>query len=141
VRELSGGRGVDAAIDCVGMEAAGSKLDSVMQTAKLQLDRTEALRTCMGSIRRGGTLSLSGVYVGMVQNFPLGDLFDKQIQIRMGQANVRRWVDDVLPLLTDEDPLGTEDLATHVMPLVDAPEAYAMFQEKRDGAVKVGLRP
>jgi threonine dehydrogenase-like Zn-dependent dehydrogenase len=141
VRELSGGRGVDAAIDCVGMEAAGSKLDSVMQTAKLQLDRTEALRTCMGSIRRGGTLSLSGVYVGMVQNFPLGDLFDKQIQIRMGQANVRRWVDDILPLLTDEDPLGTEDLATHVMPLVDAPEAYAMFQEKRDGAVKVVLRP
>ena len=135
------GRGADAAIDAVGMEAAGSKIDSVLEATKLQMDRLEALRTCMGSIRRGGTLSISGVYIGLEQNFPLGDLFDKQIQIRMGQANVRRWTDEILPLLTDEDPLGTSDLVTHRLPLDDAPGAYEMFQKKENGAIKVVLEP
>jgi threonine dehydrogenase-like Zn-dependent dehydrogenase len=142
VRELSPqGRGVDAAIDAVGMEAAGSRLDSILQATKIQMDKTEALRTTMGAIRRGGTLSISGVYVALEQNFPLGDLFDKQIQIRMGQANVRRWTDDILPLLLDGDPLGTEDFATHVMPLSEAPRGYELFQAKEDGAIKVVLRP
>ncbi|MFL5866522.1 MAG: zinc-dependent alcohol dehydrogenase [Thermoleophilaceae bacterium] len=135
------GRGADAAIDAVGMEAAGSKIDSVLEATKLQMDRLEALRTCMGSIRRGGTLSISGVYIGLEQNFPLGDLFDKQIQIRMGQANVRRWTDEILPLLTDEDPLGTSDLVTHRLPLDEAPGAYEMFQKKENGAIKVVLEP
>jgi len=142
VREMTGGRGVDAAIEAVGMEASGSKIDSVLQAAKIQMDRLEALRTCMGSIRRGGTLSISGVYVGLEQNFPLGDLFDKQIQIRMGQANVRRWTDQILPLVEDDsDPLGTEDLTTHRLPLAGAPRGYEIFQEKEDGAIKVVLEP
>ena len=141
VRELSGGRGVDAAIDAVGMEAAGSKLDRVLEATKIQMDRTEALRSCMGSIRRGGTLSISGVYIALEQNFPLGDLFDKQLQIRMGQANVRRWVPEILPLLGDDDPLGTEDLATHLLPLEEAPRGYEIFQKKEDGAIKVVLQP
>jgi threonine dehydrogenase-like Zn-dependent dehydrogenase len=105
------------------------------------MDRTEALRKAMGSVRRGGTLSLSGVYVGLEQLFPLGDLFDKQVQLRMGQANVRRWTDEILPLLNDEDPLGVHDLTTHRLPLEHAPEAYDMFQAKRDGAIKVVLEP
>ena len=100
-----------------------------------------ALRECMASIRRGGTLSISGVYAGPIQAFPLGDLFDMQVQLRMGQANVRRWVDDIMPLLTDEDPLGTEDLKTHEMPLDDAPYGYEIFQHKRDGAIKIVLKP
>jgi threonine dehydrogenase-like Zn-dependent dehydrogenase len=141
VREMTGGRGVDAAIDAVGMEAAGSKVDTVMEKTKVQLDRLDALRTCMGSIRRGGTLSISGVYVGLAQMFPIGDLFDKQLQIRMGQANVRRWIDDILPLLQDGDPLATEDLATHRIPLDQAPEGYEKFQKKEDGAIKVVLAP
>ena len=141
VRELSGGRGVDAAIDAVGMEASGSKLDSVLQATRVQLDRAEALRSCMGSIRRGGTLSISGVYVGLEQNFPLGDLFDKQLQVRMGQANVKRWIPEILPLLGDDDPLGTEDLATHLLPLDEAPRGYEIFQKKEDGAIKVVLQP
>jgi threonine dehydrogenase-like Zn-dependent dehydrogenase len=140
VREMTEGRGVDAAIDAVGMEAAGSKIDLVMQATKIQMDRTEALRTSMGSIRRGGTLSIIGVYVGLEQMFPLGDLFDKQIQIRMGQANVRRWVDEIMPLLGDDDPLGTEDLATHFLPLEQAPHGYEIFQKKQDNAIKVVLR-
>jgi threonine dehydrogenase-like Zn-dependent dehydrogenase len=141
VRELTGGRGVDAAIDAVGMEAEGSTVDAVLEKTKIQLDKLEALRSCMGSIRRGGTLSISGVYVGLEHLFPLGDLFDKQIQIRMGQANVRRWTDEILPLLTDDDPLGVEDLMTHELPLADALHGYEIFQRKDDGAIKVVLRP
>ena len=141
VLEMTDGRGVDAAIDAVGMEASGSLVSSILQTTKVQLDRTNALRECMSSIRRGGTLSISGVYAGPVQMFPLGDLFDMQIQIRMGQANVRRWTADILPLLGDEDPLGTEDLATHTMPLEDAPVGYEIFQKKQDGAIKIVLKP
>ena len=141
ILELTDNRGVDSAIDAVGMEAGGSLIDSVLQTTKLQLDKAHALRECMSSIRRGGTLSISGVYAGPIQMFPLGDLFDMQIQVRMGQANVRRYVDDIMPLLGDEDPLGTEDLKTHEMPLDDAPLGYEIFQKKQDGAIKCVLKP
>jgi threonine dehydrogenase-like Zn-dependent dehydrogenase len=69
-------------------------------------------------------------------------MFDKGIQVRMGQCHVKRWTDDIMPLvLEDEDPLGTEDLASHIMPLEEAPSAYEMFQEKSDSCVKVLLRP
>jgi threonine dehydrogenase-like Zn-dependent dehydrogenase len=141
ILDLTDGRGVDSAIDAVGMEASGSLVGSILQTTKLQLDRANALRECMSSIRRGGTLSISGVYTGPIQAFPLGDLFDMQIQVRMGQANVRRWVDDIMPLLGDDDRLGTEDLKTHEMPLDDAPLGYEIFQKKQDGAIKIVLRP
>ena len=141
VLEMTDGRGVDAAIDAVGMEASGSMVGSILQTTKVQLDKATALRECVASIRRGGTLSISGVYAGPVQMFELGDLFDMQIQVRMGQANVRKWVDDILPLLGGDDPLGTEDLATHEMPLEDAPLGYEIFQKKQDGAIKCVLKP
>ncbi|HWH32445.1 MAG TPA: zinc-binding dehydrogenase, partial [Egibacteraceae bacterium] len=136
------GRGTDSVIDAVGMEAEGSKAAEIAQALKIQMDRLEALRLSIGSVRRGGTLSIVGVYVGVDNLIPMGDLFDKQVQIRMGQANVRRWVDDILPLLTgDADPLGTEELATHHLPLDAAPAAYDMFQRKQDGCVKVVLHP
>jgi threonine dehydrogenase-like Zn-dependent dehydrogenase len=139
--DLTDGRGVDAALDAVGMEAEGSFIDSFLQATKMQVDKAYALRQCIASIRRGGTLSISGVYAGPVQMFPLGDLFDMQIQVRMGQANVRAYVDDIMPLLTDEDPLGTQDLKTHEMPLQDAPLGYEIFQKKQDGAIKCVLKP
>ena len=141
VLDLTDGRGVDSAIDAVGMEASGSLIESVLQTTKFQLDRALALRQCVASIRRGGTLSISGVYTGPIQMFPLGDLFDMQIQVRMGQANVRAYVDDILPLLNEDDPLGTEDLETHEMPLEDVPLGYEIFQKKHDGAIKCVLKP
>ena len=141
ILDLTDGRGVDAGIDAVGMEAGGSVVGSILQATKIQLDRATALRECASAIRRGGTLSISGVYAGPIQMFPLGDLFDMQLQIRMGQANVRRWTDEILPLLGDDDPLGTEDLATHTMPLQNAPLGYEMFQKKRDGAIKCVLKP
>jgi threonine dehydrogenase-like Zn-dependent dehydrogenase len=141
VRELTGGRGADAVIDAVGMEAGGSRLDAVLQITRIQLDRTHALWECMRAVRRGGTLSISGVYGGPVRMFPLGDLFDMQVTLRMGQANVLRWVGEIMPLLQDGDTLGVDDLVTHEMPLAEAPRAYEMFQAKEDGCIKVVLRP
>ncbi|ALE72501.1 molecular chaperone GroES [Pseudonocardia sp. EC080610-09] len=155
VRTLTDGRGADAVIDAVGMEAhgspvatAGQKLAAALPTALGQklmetagTDRTSALDLAIDLVRRGGTISLSGVYGGSATPMPMLTLFDKQIQLRMGQANVWRWVPDLIPLLCDDDPLGVDEFATHRMPLEQAPDAYRMFQEKRDGAVKVLLAP
>jgi threonine dehydrogenase-like Zn-dependent dehydrogenase len=155
VRELTGGRGADSVIDAVGLEAHGSPTAKMMQTVAGRLpgkvaekltttmgvDRMAALYQAIDIVRRGGTISLSGVYGGAADPMPMLTLFDKQIQLRMGQANVKHWIPDILPLLTDEDVLGVDDFATHHMPLERTPEAYSMFQKKEDGAVKVVLRP
>lgn len=155
VRRLTGGRGSDSVIDAVGMEAHGSPVARAAQTAatflpdalakpfmqKAGVDCLDALYTGIDAVRRGGTLSLIGVYGGMADPLPLLTMFDKQIQVRMGQANVKKWVDDILPLLTDADPLGVDSFATHVLPLEDAPHAYEILQKKQDGAVKVILQP
>jgi S-(hydroxymethyl)glutathione dehydrogenase/alcohol dehydrogenase len=109
---------------------------------KVGVDRMSAIYTAIDAVRRGGTISLSGVYGGQTDPMPIMTMFDKQIQLRMGQANVKRWVDDLLPLVTeDADPLGTEQFATHRMPLDDAPTAYSNFQKKQDGTVKVVFKP
>ncbi|MGY1754663.1 alcohol dehydrogenase catalytic domain-containing protein [Blastococcus sp. SYSU D01042] len=155
VRDLTAGRGPDAVIDAVGMEAHGSPVASFAQKASAivpdaimekvmqvaGIDRLAALNTAIEAVRRGGTISLSGVYGGATDPLPLMRMFDKQIQLRMGQANVWRWVPDILPLLLDGDPLGVDDFATHRVPLEQAPEAYANFREKKDGAVKVLIQP
>jgi threonine dehydrogenase-like Zn-dependent dehydrogenase len=77
----------------------------------------------------------------MADPMPMMSLLDKQIQLRMGQANVKRWVPDIMPFLTEDDPLGVDEFATHRLPLVEAPAAYEMFQRKADGAVKIMLKP
>ena len=155
IRGMTDGRGTDSVIDAVGMEAHGAPIgeiaqkltgllpDSVaeklMQTAGV--DRMSALYLAIDVVRRGGTISLSGVYGGMADPMPMLTLFDKQIQLRMGQANVWRWVPEILPLLTDQDPLGVDDFATHKVPLAEAPQAYETFQDKADGAVKMVFQP
>jgi threonine dehydrogenase-like Zn-dependent dehydrogenase len=106
------------------------------------IDRLAALLSAIDLVRRGGTISISGVYGGSVDPLPMLQIFDKQLTLRMGQANVRRWTDDILPLLTDEtDPLGVADLTTHQLPLEDAPDAYAHFQKKEDDMIKVVFKP
>ena len=111
-------------------------------TEKAGVDRLSALHAAIDIVRRGGTVSLSGVYGGAADPMPMMDLFDKQIQLRMGQANVKRWVDDIMPLLEDDaDPLGVEEFATHHLPLEQAPHAYEIFQKKQDGAIKILLQP
>jgi threonine dehydrogenase-like Zn-dependent dehydrogenase len=155
VRELTGGRGPDSVIDAVGMEAHGAPFAKLAQHSvsllpdsvaaalmrRAGVDRMHALYLAIDIVRRGGTISLTGVYGGMADPMPMLTLFDKQIQLRMGQANVHRWVPEILPLLTDADPLGVDGFASHHVPLQEAPRAYEMFQRKQDGAVKVLLRP
>jgi threonine dehydrogenase-like Zn-dependent dehydrogenase len=156
LRSLTEGRGPDSVIDAVGMEAHGAPLGKLAHTLAGMLpdaiaekvietggvDRLSVLHAAIDTVRRGGTISLSGVYGGTADPMPMMDLFDKQIQVRMGQANVKRWIGDLMPLVeADDDPLGVEDLATHRVPLEEAPRAYEMFQKKEDGAVKVLLAP
>ncbi len=155
IRELTGGRGPDGVIEAVGMEAHGAPFGKFAQSAagllpdavstklteKFAVDRMSVLYACIDTVRRGGTLSISGVYGGQLDPMPMMQLFDKGIQMRMGQANVRRWVDDIMPLLTDDDPLGVEDLTTHQLPLEEGPAAYETFQKKEDGMIKVVLKP
>jgi threonine dehydrogenase-like Zn-dependent dehydrogenase len=155
IRDLTDGRGTDSVIDAVGMEAHGSPVPKLAQTLagllpdflaqplmeNAGVDRLTALYTAVDVVRRGGTISLSGVYGGAADPLPMLQMFDKQIQLRMGQANVKRWVDDIMPLLDDEDVLGVDTFATHRVPLDDAPKAYETFQKKEDGAVKFVLKP
>jgi threonine dehydrogenase-like Zn-dependent dehydrogenase len=105
------------------------------------IDRLHAFHLAIDIVRRGGTISLIGVYGGMADPLPMLTLFDKQIQLRMGQANVRRWSDEILPLLTDDDPLGVDEFATHRLPLEQGPRAYEIFQKKQEGAIKILLAP
>ncbi|WP_229054606.1 alcohol dehydrogenase catalytic domain-containing protein [Aeromicrobium sp. Leaf350] len=156
VLDLTDGRGADAVIDAVGMEAHGNPVagaaqriagmlpdalaQPLMKTASV--DRLAAFTTAIEAVRRGGTISLSGVYAGAADPLPMQTIFDKQLTLRMGQANVRRWLPDLLPLaLDDDDPLGLESFATHRLPLEDAAAAYAMFQAKDDDAIKVVFTP
>jgi threonine dehydrogenase-like Zn-dependent dehydrogenase len=156
VQEKTGGRGPDAVIDAVGMEAHGAPVGKLAQrlagflpdaaAQKLVetagIDRLNALHLAIELVRRGGTLSISGVYGGAVSPMPLLQMFDKQLTVRMGQANVRRWVEDLMPLLSDDaDPLGVDSFATHKLPLEEAPRGYEIFQKKQDGAFKVLLQP
>jgi threonine dehydrogenase-like Zn-dependent dehydrogenase len=156
LREQTGGRGPDAVIDAVGMEAHGSAVGKAAHTLvgmlpdavaakmmeKAGMDRMAALLTAIDVVRRGGTLSISGVYGGMTDPLPMLQMFDKQLTVRMGQANVKRWIDDLLPLVHDPaDPLGVLDLTTHRIPLADAPKAYDTFQKKKDGAIKIVFEP
>jgi threonine dehydrogenase-like Zn-dependent dehydrogenase len=156
VRELTGGRGPDSVIDAVGMEAHGAPVAKLAQTLvglipdtvarkvmeHAGVDRLGALNLAVEMVRRGGTISLSGVYGGTADPLNMLQMFDKQLTVRMGQANVRRWTDEILPLLErDDDPLGVEGFASHHVALADAPEAYKTFQKKDDGAFKVVFRP
>jgi len=155
LRELTDGRGPDSVIDAVGMEAHGAPIGKAAQAvvglipdaiaAKMMeragVDRLSVVNAAIEAVRRGGTISLSGVYGGMLDPLPLMTMFDKQINMRMGQANVKRWIDDIMPLLSNGDVLGVEGFATHRLPLESAPEAYETFQKKQDGAIKILLQP
>ncbi|GER23094.1 glutathione-dependent formaldehyde dehydrogenase [Zafaria cholistanensis] len=155
IREATG-RGPDAVVDAVGMEAHGSPVGTFLQESvgllpdrvarkameTVSIDRTVVLHSAVEVVRRGGTISLSGVYAGMATPMPLQEMFDKQIQVRQGQCNVRRWIDRLLPLAEEpSDPLGLDDLVTHTAPLSEGPELYATFQKKQEGCIKVVLKP
>ena len=156
IAEMTDGRGADRVVDAVGMEAHGnpvaervigatSRMPKPMARKAIEtvgIDRLKVLHQCFDVVRRGGTVSLSGVYGGMADPMPLMKMFDKQVTVRMGQANVRRWTDELLEMVSrEEDVFDVEGLATHRVPLADAPEAYRTFRDKQDGCIKVVLTP
>ncbi|SES46887.1 Threonine dehydrogenase [Pedococcus cremeus] len=156
VIELTGGRGADGVLDAVGMEAHGNPaMEAAIKSVgmlpdalakpmvdKMGIDRIDALTTAIKAVRRGGTVSVSGVYGGEVDPMPMMEMFDRGITMRLGQCHVKRWIDDILPVVQqDGDVLGLETLATHRPSLEEAPEYYKVFQEKADGCVKVVLKP
>ena len=154
--EMTSGRGPDGVVDAVGMEAHDSPVGKLAHTVvgalpdaiaepmtdKMAIDRLGALRTAVKAVRRGGTVSVSGVYGGEVDPMPMMEMFDRGITMRMGQCHVKRWVDDIMPaVMDDSDPLGTMDMTTHHLPLGQAPQAYETFQKKLDNCIKVVLHP
>lgn len=156
LQDLTNGRGPDSVIDAVGMEAHGSAMAKSTQdlasrlpgalgekaAEKFGLDRLKALTDSIRSVRRGGTVSVTGVYGGSIDPLPMMEMFDKGISMRLGQCHVKRWIDQIMPyLLEDADPLGTEDMASHYLPLDDARHGYEIFQHKREGCTKVILQP
>ncbi|XVX20795.1 zinc-dependent alcohol dehydrogenase [Actinomycetota bacterium] len=156
IREMTDGRGADSVLDAVGMEAHGNPVAEqvIGLTGRLPkplarktfetagIDRLAALHLAIDAVRRGGTVSVSGVYGGMADPMPMMDIFDKGLTMRFGQCHVRRWTDELLAIADQpDDVLGLESLATHRVSLDEAPDAYAMFQEKRDGCLKVVLKP
>jgi len=156
IREMTGGRGADSVIEAVGMEAHGSPagktaFDVVPRLPKalakpmietVGFDQLAALHGSFEAVRRGGTVSVVGVYGGAADPMPMLMMFDKNLTIRMGQCNVRRWTDELLELVRqDGDVFGTETLATHRLSLDEAPGAYETFQKKQDGCIKVVLKP
>jgi len=154
--ERTMGRGADAVVDAVGMEAHGNPVAAFAQAAvgllpdavarkamdTAGIDRLAAIHASIDAVRRGGTVSLSGVYAGEADMLPMKTMFDKQISLRMGQCNVKSWIDDLLPLVEDpSDPLGVTDLVTHTVSIDEAPALYETFQKKEDGCIKVVLKP
>jgi threonine dehydrogenase-like Zn-dependent dehydrogenase len=133
-----------APIGALAQQVAGLLPDAVARPMieKAGIDRLSALHACFDTVRRGGTVSISGVYGGAIDPIPMMQIFDKGLQLRMGQAHVKRWIDEIMPLVTDDsDPLGTENFVTDRVPLADAPDAYERFQKKEDGVFKVVFEP
>jgi threonine dehydrogenase-like Zn-dependent dehydrogenase len=156
IRESTEGRGTDSVIDAVGMEAHGEGVAGMAQRLagmlpdsaaravmeRAGVDRLQALNQSIDSVCRGGTISIIGVYGGTADPLNMLQLFDKGVKLAMGQAHVRRWTDQLMPLVAgDDDPLGVEDLCTHRLPLDEAPHGYEIFKNKEDGAIKVVLEP
>lgn len=144
LRTMTGGRGPDACIDAVGLEAHGTTIDAVYDRAKTAMymatDRSHALRQAIAACRKGGTVSIPGVYGGWLDKFPLGPAFAKGLTLKMGQTHVHRY----MPMLLDRIERGDIDpsfVVTHRVSLDDAPQMYRAFRDKTDACIKVVMRP
>ena len=144
VTEMTGGRGPDACIDAVGMEAHGTGLDALYDKAKqavrLESDRPTALRQVILACRKGGTVSIPGVYGGFVDKVPLGAAFNKGLTMKMGQTHVHRYLRPLLDRV-QKGEIDPSFVITHRMKLDEAPQAYEIFKQKKDNCIKVVLKP
>jgi len=144
LREMTGGRGPDSVIDAVGMEAHGDDLqfwyDRVSQAIMNETDRPIALRQAIMACRKGGTVSVAGVYGGLIDKLPMGAAFNKGLTFKMGQTHVHRYVPQLIDRITSGQ-IDPSFVVTHRVPLEKAPEMYATFRDKKDGCIKVILKP
>ncbi|HEY4575085.1 MAG TPA: zinc-dependent alcohol dehydrogenase, partial [Thermoanaerobaculia bacterium] len=144
LRDMTGGFGPDACIDAVGMEAHGTTLDAyydkAKQTVKLGTDRPHALRQAIQACRKGGTVSIPGVYGGLLDKFPLGAAFGKGLTLKMGQTNMHNYMKPLLDRI-EKGEIDPSRLITHRLGLDDAPWAYQTFRDKQDNCIKVVMKP
>jgi threonine dehydrogenase-like Zn-dependent dehydrogenase len=142
--EMTGGIGPDACIDAVGMESHGFSIDNTLDHVKaavgLATDRPHALRQVIVACRKGGRVSIPGVYGGMADKFPIGALMEKGLSVQSGQTHVQKYMPELLQLILD-DKLDTTFLISHRLPLEDAPRGYKMFKEQQNDVTKVVLKP
>lgn len=144
LKDLTGGRGPDCCIDSVGMEAHGHTADAIYDKVKLSLhletDRPHVLRQAIMACRKGGTVSIPGVYGGLLDKMPFGAAFAKGLTLRMGQTNVHKYMGPLLERIRGEQ-IDPSAIISHRVPLADAPMAYELFKNKRDRCIKVVLKP
>ena len=139
IRDLTDGRGADVCVDAVGMEADRNIADKLGNVWRAEIGSTKALENCISAVRRGGFVSVVGVY-GIPYKFPLGQIFDKGIKLGFGQAPVQRYIDDLIQWI-EEGRIKLDDIITHRLPLEKAPDGYEMFSKKKEDCVKVVLKP
>jgi len=140
VRSMTQGRGADVVVDAVGMEADRSFLQGLTNIIHAQAGTINSLKMCFSAVRRGGHVSVMGVYGTTYDNFPLGQIFDKGINIRLGQAPVQNYIDELIDIVKGEKII-LDDIITHTLPLTDVEHAYKIFANKEDDCVKVVLKP
>ncbi|EPF0314906.1 zinc-dependent alcohol dehydrogenase [Enterobacter chuandaensis] len=140
IEQTAGQRGVDAVIDAVGFEAKGSTTETILSNLKIEGSSGKALRQCIAAVRRGGVVSVPGVYAGFIHGFLFGDAFDKGLTFKMGQTHVHAWLGELLPLI-EKGLLTPEEIVTHYLPLADAERAYKIFEKREEECRKVILVP
>jgi len=140
IRDLTSGRGADVCVDAVGMEADRTVLDKLSNVFHAQAGSIKVLMTALSAVRRGGVVTVVGVYGMPYDNFPLGQIFDKGISLRFGQSPVQKYIDELLTWV-EQGEIRLDDIITHRMPLEEAARGYDLFNNKEDGCVKVVLKP
>lgn len=140
IENTAGHRGVDAVIDAVGFEAKGSTTETVLSTLKIEGSSGKVLRQAIAAVRRGGIVSVPGVYAGFIHAFMFGDAFDKGLSFKMGQTHVHAFLPDLLELI-EAGHLKPEEIVTHHMPLEDAARGYEIFDKHKEDCRKVILVP
>ncbi len=140
IREMTAGRGADVCIDAVGMEADRNVAEKILNTVRMQVGTTKVLENCFSAVRRGGTVTVVGVYGSYYNNFPLGQIFDKNLTVKLGQAPVQEYIDQLIELVKEEK-VTLDDIITHRISIDEAPEAYKIFNNKEDDCVKVVITP
>ncbi|QWT22577.1 glutathione-dependent formaldehyde dehydrogenase [Bacillus sp. NP157] len=140
ILQNTGGRGVDASIDAVGFEAKGSTTETVLSTLKMETSSGEVIRQCITATRRGGVVSIPGVYAGFIHAFLIGDAFDKGLTLAMGQTHVQKYLPELLDFI-EEGSLQPDIIISHRMKLADAAKGYEVFDKKEEDCRKVVLTP